>query len=223
MMGRAFAALLRREALLAWRRRGQQLQPLLFYALVMLLFPLGIGPESAQLAALAPSLLWITALLAALLTPGALFAADLEEGGIELWMTCGLPLGWLALAKLVMHALAVSLPLVLLSPLLGAWFGLRGEALWMLPASMALGLPVLCWTGALGAALTLGLPRGGMLLALIVLPFYVPVLLFGSSAVHAALEGRPAGGALALLGGLACLAFSLAPLAVAEALRAGQE
>lgn len=223
MMGRAFASLLRREALLAWRRRGQQVQPLLFYVLVMLLFPLGIGPEAAQLAALAPSLLWITALLAALLAPGALFATDLDEGGIEVWMTSGVPLSWLALAKLLAHALVVALPLVLLSPLLGAWFGLRGEALWMLPATMALGLPVLCWVGALGAALTLGLPRGGMLLALIVLPFYMPVLLFGSGAVHAALAGRPAGGALMLLGALACLALSLAPLAVAGALRASQE
>ncbi len=222
-MGRAFAALLGREAKLAWRRRGQQLQPLLFYVLVMMLFPLGMGPEPEQLAQLAPSLLWVAALLAALLVPGALFAADFEDGSIELWMTCGVPLAWLMLAKLLIYAAIVTLPLLLLSPLLGAWFGLQDEALWMLPLTLALGLPVLCWVGALGAALTLGLPRGGMLIALIVLPFYIPVLLFGSSAVHAAAEGRPTEGAVALLAGLGLIAGSLSPVAVAAALRAAQE
>ena len=132
-------------------------------------------------------------------------------------------MGWVALAKLIAHAMIVSLPLILIGPMLAGWLGLRGEALWVLAASMALGLPVLCWIGALGAALTLGLPRGGILLALIVLPLYIPVLMFGAGAVHAAVEGRPADGALVLLTGLLFLGVSLAPLATAAALRVSQE
>ena len=223
MMGQVFAAMFRREARLAWRRRGRLLQPLMFYALVMLLFPLGAGPDLALLEQVAPSLLWTAALLAVLLAQGSLFSADLEEGGIELWVTSGVSLGWLVLAKLVAYALIDSLPLILISPLLAGWLGVRGEALWVLVASMGLGMPVLCWIGALGAALTLGLPRGGILLALIVLPLYIPVLMFGAGAVHAAMGGRPAEGALVLLGGLLCLGVSLAPLATAAALRVSQE
>lgn len=223
MMGRAFAAVFRRELRLAWRRRGQLLQPLVFYALVMLLFPLGAGADLALLGQAAPSLLWVAALLAVLLAQGTLFSADLEEGGIELWVTSGVSLGWLALAKLIAHAMIVSLPLILVGPVLAGWLGLRGEALWVLAASMALGMPVLCWIGALGTALTLGLPRGGILLALIVLPLYIPVLMFGAGAVHAAVEGRPADGALLLLAGLLFLGVSLAPPATAAALRVSQE
>ena len=222
-MGQAFAAVFYREFRLAWRRRGQLLQPLMFYILVMLLFPLGAGADPELLERAAPSLLWIAALLAVLLAQGPLFAVDFEEGGIELWTTSGVSLGWLALAKLTAHAMIVSLPLILLAPVLAGWLGIRGEALWVLIASMALGVPVLCWVGGLGAALVLGLPRGGVLLALIVLPLYIPVLMFGAGAVRSAVEGRPVLGALALLAGLLCLGASLLPLATAAALRISQE
>ena len=223
MMGRVFGALFRREIQRAWRRRGQLLQPLMFYVLVMLLFPLGMGSDLELLTQIAPSLLWVAALLAVLLAHGALFSSDLEEGSIELWVTSGVSLGWLALAKLAAHSMIVSLPLILISPILAGWLGLHGGTLWVLVASMALGIPVLCGIGALGAALTLGLPRGGVLLALIVLPLYIPVLMFGSGAVHAAVEGRSAHGALILLAGLLCLTASLIPLATAAALRISQE
>ncbi len=218
-----FVAVFRREFRLAWRRRGRLLQPLAFYALVTLLFPLGAGAHPDLLERSAPSLLWMAALLAVLLAQGPLFSADLEEGGIGLWVTSGVSLSWLALAKLLAHAMIVSSPLILASPLLAGWLGLRGEALGTLLVSMALGMPALCWIGALGAALTLGLPRGGILLALIVLPLYIPVLMFGAGATSAAMEGQPVAGALALLGGLLCLSASLIPLATAAALRVSQE
>ena len=223
MMGRVFLALFHREVRLAWRRRGQLLHPLIFYVLVMLLFSLGLGSDPELLMQTGVSLLWVTALLAVLLAQGALFSSDIEDGSIELWVTSGVPLGWLAFAKLAAHAIVVSAPLILASPVLAGWLGFRGEVLWALPASMALGMPVLCWVGALGSALTVGLPNGGILLALIVLPLYIPVLMFGSGAVYAAMDGRSANGALALLAGLFFLAASLTPLATAAALRVGQE
>ena len=222
-MARAFAALFARECRLAWRARARLLQPLAFAALATLLLALGMGPEPALLAAAAPSLLWVVALLAAFLASSGLFRAEYEDGGLELWRTCGLPLAWLLLAKLAAHALLVSAPLALASPLLAAWLGLPAAGIGTLLASLALGLPVLCWVGALAAALTLGLPRGGLLLALVALPLYVPVLVFGSASVHAALAGLPTAGPLTLLAALALLALCLAPPAAAAALRAGQD
>ena len=223
MMGQIFVAVFRRELRLAWRRRGQLVQPLLFYGLVMLLFPLGLGGDAALLAQFAPAVLWVSALLAVLLTHGTMFAADLEDGGIELWVASGVSLNWLALARLAAHTLIVSTPLLLSSPLLAAWLGLPSTAIGVLFLSLLLGLPTLCCIGSLGGALTLGLPQGGMLLALIVLPLYIPTLMFGAGAVTSVLEGRSAQGALLLLGGLLCLSVSLAPLAVAAALRVSQE
>ena len=223
MMRTLFIAQLHRELVLAWRRRGRFLQPLLFYILVMLLFPLGMDPDVERLASLAPSLLWVTALLAALLAPGMLFASDFEDGCIDVWITGGPSLAWLVLAKLLAYTAIVSLPLIVASPLLGAWFGLSGAALQVLFLSMALGMPVLCLIGALGGALTLSLPRGGILLALIVLPLYIPVLMFGAGAVTAASQGHSVTAALTLLGGLLLLSLSLIPLATATALRAGLE
>ena len=210
-----------RELRLAGRRRARLAQPLALYALAALLLALGAGPEQTALAA--PALLWVFALFAALLAAGELFRAELEDGSLELWRTCGLPLAWLLAAKLAAHALIVAAPLAAAGPLLGLWLGMPGDGALALLLSLALGIPALCWIGALGAALTLSLPAGGVLLALIVLPLYAPVLISGAMAVDAALDGRSMLGPLALLAGLAVLAASLAPLGCAAALRAGQE
>ncbi len=223
MMCTLFLAQWRREMALAWRRRGRFLQPLLFYMLVMLLFPLAMDPDPVRLETLAPALLWVTALLAALLAPAMLFSSDYEEGCIELWITGGMPLAWLILAKLLAYTVIVSLPLIVASPLLGGWFGLSDASLRVLFLSMALGVPALCLIGSLGAALTLSLPRGGILLALIVLPLYIPVLMFGAGAVTAASQGHSVIAALTLLGGMLLLTLSLIPLAAAAALKASLE
>ena len=223
MMGQAFCVVFARELRLAWRSRSRLLQPLVFYALAMLLLVIGLGPAPAMLEAAAPGLLWVLALFAVLLSAGALFRSEHEEGSLDVWRTCGVPLAWLLFAKLLAHALVVSVPLALAGPLLGAWLGIPAAGLGVLFVSLLLGVPVLCWIGALGAALTLGLPAGGILLALIVLPLYVPVLMFGSLAVHAAIDGRPVLGPLSLIAAFVLLAASLVPVAVAAALRAGQE
>ena len=223
VMGQAFAAQWRREWQLIWQQRMQWLQPLMFYGLMALLFSLGFGADPDLLAQLAPSLLWLLAMLAVLLALEGLFRTDFEDGTIELWLTAGVSVAWLMLAKLLAHALAVALPLVAISGLLAAWLGVPGQAMAVMLGSLGLGVPILCWVGALGAALTVGLARGGILLALIVLPLYIPVLMFGTVAVQAAAEGRSACGALLLLGSLGLLSVSLIPWAVAAALRVSQE
>lgn len=218
-MRRAMLALLRRDLLIAARRRAEVCNPLIFFLMVCTLFPLGLGPESQRLMLLAPGILWVTALLATLLASDGLFRSDYDDGSLEQLLLSPTSLYLLALTKSLVHWLLTGLPLALLSPLLALLLQLPGEAVPALMVSLLLGTAVLSLVGAIGAALTVGLRRGGLLLSLIVLPFYMPVLIFGASAVQSAAEGFGWGGQVAMLGALLALALPLAPFAVAAGLR----
>lgn len=218
-LAQACAALLRRDLLLALRHRGELANPLLFFVIVVSLFPLGLGPESGMLRAIAPGILWVSALLAALLSLESVFRSDFEDGSLEQLLLSPHPASALVLTKVVAHWLVTGLPLILLAPLLGVLLHLPAAATGALLATLALGTPVLSLVGAIGVALTVGLRRGGILLSLLVLPLYIPVLIFAASAVADAALGLPITGQLYLLGALLALAVTLAPLACAAALR----
>lgn len=218
-MSNVFSLLLRREARLLCRRPAELANPLVFFAIVVALFPLAVGPESEQLRTLAPGLLWVAALLAVLLSLDGLFRSDLEDGSLEQWVVSPHPLALLVLAKVLAHWLFSGLSLVLLAPLLGLMLGLPVESLPALMLSLLLGTPVLSLLGAVGAALTVGLKRGGLLLALLILPLYIPVLILGTGTLQAALQGLPTLGYLLWMASLAALAVTLAPFAIAAGLR----
>lgn len=218
-LGKAFFALLRRDMTLAFRRRSHMANPLLFFTMVVSLFPLGIGPETALLQTVGPGVIWVGALLAAMLSLEGIFRSGFSDGSLEQLLLSPHPLPLLVLAKVLAHWLVTGLPLLLVAPLLGLLLHLDGGTLAALTATLALGTPVLSLVGAIGTALTLGLNRGGMLLSLLILPLYIPVLIFAAGAVTNAGAGLDIGGQLALLGGLLALAFALAPPATAAALR----
>jgi len=211
--------LLRRQLLLAVRRPIDIANPLLFFAMVVALFPLGLGPEPEKLAGFAPGVLWITALLSHLLTSDSVFRSDFDDGSLEQLLLAPQPLYLSALAYIGAHWLTTGLLLAVVSPLFALMLNLPVAALGVLVASLLLGTAVLSLLGAIGAALTVGLKRGGMLISLLILPLYMPVLIFGSAAVQAAVSGNPTGPYLAILGALLCLAIALAPLAAAAGLR----
>ncbi len=216
---RAFAVVLQRDIRIAWRRLGDTANPLLFFILVCALFPLGIGPAPEVLAAIAPGVVWVIALIASILATETLFRSDFEDSSLDQFLLSPLPLFWLILSRLAAQWLLTGLPLALISPLLGLFMQLPAAAMPALVVSLLLGSGIMCAIGAIGTALTVGLNRGGLLLALLVLPLYIPVLIFGSAAVATAAAGGEAGGQLALLGGMLLLAIALAPLAVSAALR----
>ncbi|MBD8577806.1 heme exporter protein CcmB [Pseudomonas syringae] len=218
-MSWVFILLLRREMRLLARRPAELLNPLVFFAIVIALFPLAVGPEATLLQTLAPGLVWVAALLAVLLSLDGVFRSDFEDGSLEQWVLSPHPLALLVLAKVLAHWLFSGLALVLLAPLLALMLGLPGACLPVLMLSLLLGTPTLSLLGAVGAALTVGLKRGGLLLALLILPLYIPVLILGSGALQAALQGLPATGYLLWLGSLAALALTLAPLAIAQGLK----
>ena len=213
-----FFSMMRREARVLCRRPAELVNPLVFFALVVALFPLAIGPETALLRTLSPGLVWVAALLAVLLSLDGLFRSDFEDGSLEQWLLSRRALPLLVLAKVLTHWLFSGLALIVLAPLLALMLGLPGECLPVLLASLLLGTPVLSLLGAVGAALTVGLRRGGLLLALLVLPLYIPVLILGSGALQAALQGLPATGQLWWLASLAALTVTLAPFAIAAGL-----
>lgn len=215
----AFRGVLHRDLQLAIRSRSELINPILFFILVVSLFPLGIGPGPKLLAEIAPGVIWVAALLATLLSMERLFRTDFEDGTLEHLLLSPHGLSFLVLAKVLAHWLVTGLPLILISPLLGVLLQLPGGALPMLALTLLLGTPILSLLGAIGVALTAGLSRGGVLLTLLVLPLYIPVLIFGTSAVAAAAAGLPASGQLALLGALLVLALTLAPFATAAGLR----
>lgn len=215
----ALLALLRRDLKLAFRARGELINPLIFFALVVSLFPLATSPEPGMLRLLAPGIIWVSALLATLLSLDQLFRSDYDDGSLEQLVLSPHPLALLALTKIFAHWLVTGLPLVLVAPLLGAMLGLPGPALSTLALGLLLGTPILSAIGGIGAALTVSLRRGGMLLSLLILPLYVPVLVFASSAVEATAAGLPARGQLYLLASLMLLSLSFAPIAIAAALR----
>lgn len=215
----AFAETLRRDLLIALRRRGDIANPLVFFVIVIALFPLGIGPTPADLARIAPGVLWVVALLASLLSTDMVFRADHDDGSLEQLVRSPDPLYLLAIAKISVHWLVTGLPLTLLSPLMGGMLYLPGAAAPALLLSLLLGTLTLSLVGGIGAALTVGLRKGGILLSLLILPFYIPVLVFGTAAVDAAALGAEYVPQLAILGAFALMALTLAPLAVAAALR----
>jgi heme exporter protein B len=217
--GAAFLALFRRDLTLAFRHRAEMANPLLFFVIVVTLFPMGITPEARILETIAPGVIWVAALLAAMLSLDTLFRSDFEDGALEQILLSPHPAAVLVLAKVLAHWLVTGLPLILVAPLLGVLLALPGEAMWVLVATLALGTPVLSLVGAIGTALTVGLRRGGVLLSLLVLPLYIPVLIFGSNAVGTAADGLPVAGQLYFLGALLVLSLTLAPLAIAAALR----
>ena len=219
MTGRAFMGVLRRDLLLAARGHTELALPLLFYVLVVTLVPLAVSPDAATLANLAPGIIWVGALLATLLSLDRLFRSDFDDGTLDLLLLSPTPLPLLVVAKVLAHWLATGLPLLLVSPLLALFMSLPDRALLTLAATLALGTPVLSFIGAVGVALTVSVRRGGALLALLVLPLYVPVLIFGANAVAAAADGLPVTGQLYMLGAFLALSLSLAPLAAAGALR----
>ena len=217
-MLKVLAGLVRRDLLLVLRRRADVLSTLAFFVIVCTLFPLGVGAEPALLRTLAPGVLWVAALLAATLSLGRLFALDHADGTLEQMLLSGEPLVLIVAGKVLAHWLVSGLPLVLLAPLLALQFDMRADAIAVLVASLAIGTPVLSLIGAVGAALTLGL-RGGVLVALLVLPLYMPVLIFGAGAAVAQATGSQADAYLLLLGAMLAGAVALAPWAAAVALR----
>ncbi len=216
---RAMALLLRRDLLLAYRRRAELVNPLLFFVLIASLFPLGLGADSRLLQAAGPGIVWVSALLAALLSLDGMFRSDFEDGTLEQLMLSAHPVSLLVLAKVFAHWLVTGVPLILVSPLIGLLLSIPGEAMGVLVVTLLLGTPVLSLIGAVGVALTVGLRRGGIILSLLVLPLYVPVLIFASSAVDAAASALPVGPQLYILGAMLVAAVSLAPVAAAASLR----
>jgi heme exporter protein B len=212
-----------RDLLLALRRRSDVATALLFFVIVTSLFPLGIGAEPNLLRAIAPGAIWVAALLSSLLSLTRLFESDHADGTLEQMLLGATPLGVVAAAKALAHWLVSGLPLVAIAPLIALQYDLQPALYGVLALSLALGTPVLSLIGAIGAALTLGLRAGGVLLALLVLPLYVPVLVMGAGAVEMAASGLGAQGQLLLLGAGLVLAAAFAPWAIAAALRISAE
>ena len=219
----ALLATVRRDLLLALRRKSEVLTAVFFFVIVTSLFPLGIGPEPVLLRKVAPGILWVAALLATLLGLPRLFAADHVDGTLEQMVLSPSPLGLLVAGKILAHWLLCGLPLALLAPLLGLQFDLDASALGILTLALLLGTPLLSLIGSIGAALTLGVRGGGVLLALLVLPLYIPALIFGAGAVEAQIAGLGAGGHLSLLAAMLALAVFFAPWATTAALRIALE
>ncbi len=216
---RAFYVLLRRDLLLAFRRRAEIANPLLFFILIATLFPLGVGPDAQVLKAVGPGVIWVAALLAALLSLDGMFRSDFEDGTLEQFMLSAHPVSLLVVAKVLAHWVVTGLPLLAVAPLLGILLSLPGDAIAVLVLTLMLGTPVLSLIGAVGVALTVGLRRGGIILSLLVLPLYVPVLIFATSAVETAVAGIPITAQLYILSAMLVFALSLAPLATAASLR----
>ena len=216
-------ATLRRDLLLVMRRKSEVLTALFFFVIVSSLFPLGIGPEPALLRKIAPGVLWVGALLASMLGLQRMFAADHADGTLEQMALSPTPLVWLVVGKIAAHWLVSGLPLVLIAPVLGLQFDLDAGSLGVLMLALLLGTPLLSLIGAIGAALTLGVRGGGVLLSLLVLPLYVPALIFGAGAVQAHISGLGAEGHLSLLAALLVLATFFAPWATTAAVRIALE
>ncbi|MGJ7901506.1 heme exporter protein CcmB [Lysobacter sp. 1R34A] len=212
-------ALMARDLRLLWRRRGDALQPALFAVLVVMLFALALGGEKQALANVSGAVLWLSALLAGLLALDTLFRGDAEDGSLEQWMLAPVPLGWLVAVRTFMHWATTALPLLVATPFLGELLYLPREQLPVLLASLALGTPLLSLLGAVVAALTVGMRRSGILVALLALPLYVPVLVFGAGSVARSAQGLDPVGALLLLAAGLVVALLLAPLAAAAAIR----
>jgi heme exporter protein B len=218
-----FLWIIQRDLLLAMRRRADVLTTLFFFIIVVSLFPLGVGPEMNMLRTMAPGVVWVAALLASMLSLGRMFSSDHADGTLEQMLLSPQSLSLLVLGKALAHWLVTGVPLVLMAPVLGIQYDLSADALLVLTASLLLGTPVLSLIGAIGAALTLGLRGGGVLVSLLVLPLYIPVLIFGAGAVEASAAGLGAGAHMSLLGAFLLASLALAPWTAAVSLRISME
>jgi len=218
-VSQAFMAVLKRDLMLSYRHRNELLNPLFFFVLVVMLFPLGTSPDKSLLLTMAPGVIWVAALLAAMLSLEILFRSDYEDGTLEQIILSPHPLAMLVLAKVVAHWLVTGFPMLLLAPLLGIFMYLPEQGIITLMLTLLIGTPVLSLVGAIGMALTVGLRRGGMLLSLLVLPLYIPVLIFSASTVDAQLANLGISGQVYFLCAMLVLAITLAPVAAAAALK----
>ena len=219
----SFFIVLKRDLLLAMRRKSDITSTLFFFVVVVSLFPLAIGPELDILRQIAPGIVWVAALLASMLALDHMFSSDFQDGSLEQLALTPQPLSVLVLAKIVAHWLITGLPLVFIAPILGVQYDLSPDAIAILVLSLLIGTPVLSLIGAIGAALTLGLRGAGVLVSLLVLPLTVPVLIFGAGAVEASISGLGAEGHLSMLAAIFVLSLLLSPLAVSFSLKVSME
>lgn len=219
----AFFSLLRRDIQLAVRQGSAFTITLSFFVIVVVLFPLGVGPELSILARISPGVLWVGALLSCLLTLDRIFQADYDDGSLDQLMLGGLSIEIMALAKIAAHWLTSIVPLIVITPVLAVTLNMPGDGIWAMVLALFLGSPVLSLVGAIGAGLTVGMRRGGILLSLLVLPLYIPVLIFGVAAVEAAVALLPMGPHLLLLASMSLGSLVLCPIAAAAALRLATE
>lgn len=222
-LGQLVRLVIARDLRLAMRHWDQVIQPLIFFVIVTTLFPLAISPALDELRRIAPGVLWVAAMLASLLALESLFRPDVEDGTMEQWVLSGQPLSVLLLAKTATHWVLAGLPLVLMAPIVGTALGMPGSVWPVLAATLALGTGALSVLGAIGAALTVSVRRGSVLLALLVLPLEMPVLIFGARAVDLAMQGEAVAGPLNLLAAMLLLFVSLGPFAMAAAMRISVE
>ncbi|MEW5904252.1 MAG: heme exporter protein CcmB [Pseudomonadota bacterium] len=213
----------KRDLLLAMRRRADVLTTLIFFVMVVSLFPLGVGPEPDMLRKMAAGVLWVAALLSSMLSLPRMFSADYQDGTLEQMMLAPQSLSMMVLGKIVAHWMLSGLPLVLIAPVLGLQFDMAADAIFVMMLALLLGTPVLSMLGAVGAALTLGLRGGGVLVSLLVLPLTIPVLIFGAGAVDAVSGGMDATSNLSLLGAFLLFALVFSPFVAAQALRISME
>ena len=214
-----FLQIIKRELKIATRKQAEILNPLWFFLIVITLFPLVIGPDPKLLSRIAPGISWVAALLSALLSFERLFRDDFIDGSLEQLMLTAQPLALTALAKVIAHWLLTGLPLILLSPIAALLLSLEVNIWWALVVTLFVGTPILSCIGAIGVALTVGLRKGGVLLSLLVVPLFIPVLIFASAILDAAALNLPYGGQLAILGAILAGAITLSPFAIAAALR----
>ncbi|MFY2508085.1 heme exporter protein CcmB [Vibrio pectenicida] len=211
--------IIRRELLIAFRRQADIFNPLWFFIIVITLFPLSIGPEPNLLARIAAGIVWVAALLSALLSLERLFRDDFQDGALEQMMLIPLPLSLVVISKVIAHWMLTGLPLILISPLLAILLSLDMNSWLAVVSTLLIGTPTLSFIGAIGVALTVGLQKGGVLLSLLVLPLYIPILIFATSAIDAASLGMAYKGQLAILGAIFMGSITLTPFAISSALR----
>jgi heme exporter protein B len=215
----AFALIVKRDLMIAFRHRDDIINPLLFFVIVVSLFPLGVGPESTTLSRIAPGIIWVAALLATLLSLDRLFKSDYADGSLEQMLLSPHPVFILVIAKIFAHWLLTGLPLILIAPLLAVLLHLHESSYGALMLTLLLGTPVLSLLGAIGVALTVGIKKGGVLLSLLVLPLYIPVLIFATSAIDTAAMNLPYNGQLAIIAAIFFASLTLAPFAGSAALK----
>ena len=221
-MSESLNAIFRRDLALAYRQRSELMQPMMFFILVISLFPLGIGPNPDILQKVGPGVIWVAAILSSLLGMERLFKDDYNDGSLEQIMLSATPLPIVALVKVFAHWLTSIVPLLILSPLLALFLNLTEDMYWALLCTLLLGTPLLSLVGAIAVGLTLGLNRGGVLLALLLLPVFIPLLIFATAAVEAASLQLPYNAQLAIIGAMLLISLAMAPFAIAYALRVSQ-